>query len=110
MMQEILEQWLLGQGKWLYLEPIFSAEAIMKQIPREGAAFRAMDASWRHIMAAVNEDALMMTVADTPGLLQRLQECNAQLEVVEKGITDFLDTKKLAFPRCVLLVVYLQAD
>ena len=41
------------QGKWLYLEPIFSSEEIMKQIPKEGSAFRHMDATWRNIMAAV---------------------------------------------------------
>jgi dynein heavy chain len=49
----MLEEWLLCQGKWLYLEPIFSAEEIMKQIPTEGAAFRSMDASWRSIMNKV---------------------------------------------------------
>lgn len=41
------------QGKWLYLEPIFSTDEIMKQIPREGAAFRCMDATWRRVMAKV---------------------------------------------------------
>jgi dynein heavy chain len=35
-MQEIIEQWLRCQSKWLYLEPIFGADEIMKQIPREG--------------------------------------------------------------------------
>lgn len=29
-----------------------------------------------------------------------LQECNQQLEVVEKGLNQFLETKKMAFPRC----------
>lgn len=28
-----------------------------------------------------------------------MQECNAQLEIVEKGLNQFLDTKKMAFPR-----------
>lgn len=28
-----------------------------------------------------------------------MQECNAQLEVVEKGLNQFLETKKMAFPR-----------
>ena len=28
-----------------------------------------------------------------------VQDCNAQLEVVEKGLNQFLDTKKMAFPR-----------
>jgi hypothetical protein len=38
--------------------------------------------------------------ADWPGLLEELQSCSAQLEVVERGLNDFLDTKKMAFPRC----------
>jgi hypothetical protein len=45
-----MDEWLTCQGKWLYLEPIFSADEIMKQIPREGSAFRNMDASWRNIL------------------------------------------------------------
>lgn len=52
-MQNIMDEWLTCQGKWLYLEPIFSADEIMKQIPREGSAFRNMDASWRQIVQQV---------------------------------------------------------
>jgi len=48
-----MDEWLTCQGKWLYLEPIFSADEIMKQIPREGSAFRMMDASWRRIVQQV---------------------------------------------------------
>lgn len=40
-----------------------------------------------------------MAVADTPDLLEQLKECNAQLDVVEKGLNEFLETKKMAFPR-----------
>ncbi len=49
----MLDQWLKCQGKWQYLEPIFSAEEIMKQIPKEGQAFRDMDTIWRRIMEQV---------------------------------------------------------
>ena len=50
------------QGKWLYLEPIFSSEEIMKQIPKEGSAFRQMDATWRNIMAAVKLNPAIIEV------------------------------------------------
>ena len=50
------------QGKWLYLEPIFSSEEIMKQIPKEGSAFRQMDATWRNIMTAVKQKPLIIEV------------------------------------------------
>lgn len=41
----------------------------------------------------------MLAVAELPGLLERLRGCNAQLDVVECGLNDFLETKKMAFPR-----------
>ncbi|KAL3158235.1 hypothetical protein ABBQ38_010487 [Trebouxia sp. C0009 RCD-2024] len=98
-LNSILEQWLTCQGKWLYLEPIFSSEEIMKQIPKEGSAFRQMDATWRNIMAAVKLNPLIIEASEVPNLLEQLQECNVQLDVVEKGLNDLLDTKKMAFPR-----------
>ena len=38
-------------------------------------------------------------MAELPSLLEQLQHCNAQLEVVERGLNDLLDMKKMAFPR-----------
>lgn len=70
--QEIIDGWLKCQGKWIYLEPIFGAEEIMKQIPKEGAAFRDMDRTWRRIMAKTKEDPLMLNVADIDMLLEDL--------------------------------------
>ena len=40
-----------------------------------------------------------LQVAELPTLLEQLQHCNAQLEVVERGLNDLLDMKKMAFPR-----------
>jgi hypothetical protein len=97
--QDILDQWLKCQGKWIYLEPIFSAEMIMKQIPTEGAAFKSMDATWHAIMDKVVVNPNMLVVADIDQLLEDLQAANASLDVVEKGLNDFLDTKKMSFPR-----------
>jgi hypothetical protein len=64
----MLDEWLTCQGKWLYLEPIFGAEEIMKQIPKEGSAFRSMDASWRSIMAQVRLGLASRAAAHSKGL------------------------------------------
>lgn len=57
-------------------------------------------------MVQVHEQPLMMTVADMPGLLEELKQCNVQLDVVERGLTEFLETKKMAFPRWCLCSSY----
>jgi dynein heavy chain, axonemal len=47
----------------------------------------------------VKTSPIVLDVADFENLLEDLVRCNEELDVVEKGLNDFLDLKKLAFPR-----------
>ncbi|CAK9112546.1 Dynein axonemal heavy chain 1 (Axonemal beta dynein heavy chain 1) (Ciliary dynein heavy chain 1) (Heat shock regulated protein 1) (HSRF-1) (hDHC7) [Durusdinium trenchii] len=53
--QEIMDIWMKVQGVWLYLEPIFSSEDIVKQMPTEATIFKQVDMDWRATMAAALE-------------------------------------------------------
>ena len=98
-MQDILDNWLKVQSTWLYLEPIFSSDDIMRQMPTEGKMFRAVDNTWRVSMAQTFQEPSCVKVARRPGFLESLVEANAKLEQIQKGLNDYLETKRLAFPR-----------
>lgn len=49
--QNILDALIQCQLTWLYLEPIFSSEDIIAQMPVEGAKFGIVDGYWKNIMA-----------------------------------------------------------
>ena len=98
-MQDILDNWLKVQATWLYLEPIFSSDDIMRQMPTEGKMFKAVDNTWRVSMAQTYAEPSCVKVARRAGFLDSLIEANAKLEQIQKGLNDYLETKRLAFPR-----------
>ena len=98
-LQDILDNWLKMQATWLYLEPIFGSDDIMKQMPTEGKLFRGVDNTWREQMKLTVEDPAVLSVAQRPGFLDSLMNANETLETIQKGLNDYLETKRLAFPR-----------
>lgn len=51
-----MEEWAVCQKSWLYLEPIFGSEDIMRQLPVEGKRYQTMDRMWRKIMQGAKSD------------------------------------------------------
>ena len=49
LISEVLEEWVKLQRQWMYLEPIFSSDDIMQQLPMEAKRFQAVDRTWRKV-------------------------------------------------------------
>ena len=52
-LQEVLEVWIRVQANYLYLEPIFHSEDIIKKLPLEAQEFFKIDKVWKDIMNKV---------------------------------------------------------
>ncbi|XP_068702145.1 dynein axonemal heavy chain 3-like [Montipora foliosa] len=99
LMQGIVESWLKVQASWLYLEPIFSSEDIQAQMPEEGEKFRTVDKYWRKIMTEAVKDPHALVVTSQPQMLNKLQLSESLLEDIQKGLNEYLEKKRLFFPR-----------
>ncbi|TRZ01398.1 hypothetical protein DNTS_018422, partial [Danionella cerebrum] len=97
--QDIIDEWLKVQHQWLYLEPIFSSEDIMKQMPEEGRLFQIVNKHWREVMKNCVMDPKILPATSLPGLFEKLQESNNLLESIMKGLNAYLEKKRLFFPR-----------
>uniref|UniRef100_A0A8C7T925 Dynein axonemal heavy chain 12 n=1 Tax=Oncorhynchus mykiss TaxID=8022 RepID=A0A8C7T925_ONCMY len=99
--QETIDEWLKVQAQWLYLEPIFSSEDIMQQMPEEGRLFQTVDKHWKEVMRHCVKDPKVgqLLATSLPGLLERLQDSNNLLDKIMKGLNAYLEKKRLFFPR-----------
>jgi len=93
-----VEMWLKVQAVWMYLEPVFSSEDIMKQMPVEGNKFKEVDKDWRMLMNCVKADSSALNVIKIPGLHDIVFNAYAKLEEVQKGLNAYLQSKRGSDP------------
>jgi dynein heavy chain len=100
LLSDTLDEWLACQKQWMYLETIFSAEDIQRQLPAEAAKFSAIDRSWKDIMLKTKSKPNVMSSLDTGDmLLKSFTNNNVILEQIQKSLEDYLETKRAGFPR-----------
>ncbi|KAH8242116.1 hypothetical protein KR026_003917, partial [Drosophila bipectinata] len=99
LIQNIIDAWTQVQITWMYLEPIFSSEDIMRQMPLEGRNFKAVDKLWRKIMKHTLIDRHVMAATEYPEMLEIFTKAIEDLETVQKGLNTYLEQKRLFFAR-----------
>ena len=98
--QESLEEWLMCQKNWMYLEAIFGSPDIIRQLPGPAKTFQTVDKSWKAIMKQTNDDPNALKAATADKYRRDLfRQHNANLDQIQKDLEDYLETKRMAFPR-----------
>lgn len=96
---DVLEVWVTVQRNWLYLQPIFESADINRQLPAEGKKFSTVDKSWRQTISAAKAKPKVIEFCDNAKLLERFKESEILLDQVQKGLSDYLETKRAVFAR-----------
>ncbi|KAG5489970.1 hypothetical protein JKF63_00089 [Porcisia hertigi] len=98
--QDVFDAWLRCQKSWLYLEPIFQSEDISRQLPGEYKRFQLVNKNWKFLTTKAHEVALTLEFCTTTErCLELLKENNDTLEVVERGLNQYLENKRASFAR-----------
>ena len=96
----VMTIWLEVQRTWSYLESIFiGSEDIRKQLPDDSARFDGIDTDFKTIMGEAKNVPNVVKATNKPKLFEQLESMQDRLTLCEKSLAEYLETKRLAFPR-----------
>ena len=96
---DVIDDWTSFQVKWMYLENIFNADDIKQELKAETKQFQSVDKFWKEHMNKTKKEPKVVAIHDAGQILKKFKENNKKLEDIQKGLEDFLGTKRAAFPR-----------
>ncbi len=100
MVDVVLSTWKEVQGKWGNLQSIFIGSAdIRVQLPEDSKRFDGIDAQWKDLMKEAVNEVNAVLACNLEGRLDTIEGMLAGLEKCEKALADYLETKRLAYPR-----------
>ncbi|XP_015735401.1 dynein heavy chain 17, axonemal [Coturnix japonica] len=96
----VISLWFEVQRTWCHLESIFiGSEDIRNQLPEDSRRFDSIDKDFKELMADAVKTPNVVEATNKPGLFDKLEELQKRLAVCEKALAEYLETKRLAFPR-----------
>ena len=98
----VLALWCEVQRSWSHLESIFAgsgSDDIRVQLPEDADRFDKTNTEFKEILNELLAQPNVIHVATRPGILDQLQTLDSQLQLCEKALAHYLESKRMAFPR-----------
>ena len=100
MVDQVIVCWFDVQRTWSHLESIFiGSDDIRKQLPIDSQRFDDIDTEFKILMIKMAKTPNVVIATNVDGLAEQLEGIQAQLSLCEKALAEYLETKRLAFPR-----------
>ncbi|XP_070335216.1 dynein axonemal heavy chain 9 isoform X5 [Odocoileus virginianus] len=96
----VISIWYEVQRTWSHLESIFiGSEDIRAQLPQDSKRFEGIDIDFKELAYDARKTPNVVEATNKPGLYEKLEDIQSRLYLCEKALAEYLDTKRLAFPR-----------
>ncbi|XP_058960986.2 dynein beta chain, ciliary-like [Pocillopora verrucosa] len=96
----VISIWFEVQRTWSHLESIFiGSEDIRNQLPEDSKRFDGIDVDFKELMKEAAEIPNVVNCCNREGLYEKLENLQERLSLCEKALAEYLETKRLAFPR-----------
>ncbi|CAH1128373.1 unnamed protein product [Ceutorhynchus assimilis] len=97
---QVIQVYFDVQRKWMYLESIFiGSEDIRSQLPEDSKRFDRIDREFKDVLSDMLKTPNIVKATNKQGLYEKLESLLKELTLCEKALNDYLETKRLAFPR-----------
>jgi dynein heavy chain len=97
---QVISVMLDVQRAWSHLESIFvDSEDIRKKLPDDSKRFDGIDIDFKVICEENNKNLNVIVCTNRPGLYERLENIQEKLSLCEKALAEYLEAKRLSFPR-----------
>jgi len=97
---QVIEIWLEVQRTWGNLESIFiGSEDIRSQLPDDAKRFDAIDVDFKELVNRSSKIDNVVECTNQENMYDQLESMQDRLALCEKALQEYLDTKRLAFPR-----------
>uniref|UniRef100_A0A2I3HRY0 Dynein axonemal heavy chain 9 n=1 Tax=Nomascus leucogenys TaxID=61853 RepID=A0A2I3HRY0_NOMLE len=96
----VISIWFEVQRTWTHLESIFiGSEDIRAQLPQDSKRFEGIDVDFKEVAYDAQKTPNVVEATNKAGLYEKLEDIQGRLCLCEKALAEYLDTKRLAFPR-----------
>uniref|UniRef100_A0A3Q3L381 Dynein axonemal heavy chain 11 n=1 Tax=Labrus bergylta TaxID=56723 RepID=A0A3Q3L381_9LABR len=96
----VISSWMSVQRTWAHLNSIFTnSQDIRCQLANDAERFQGIHTDFQSLMTQVVQNNNVVEVTNQPGFLENLETLQKRLSVCEKALAEYLETKRLTFPR-----------
>ncbi|XP_075250106.1 dynein beta chain, ciliary-like isoform X2 [Convolutriloba macropyga] len=96
----VIQMWFDAQRQWSNLENIFlGSEDLRKRLKEDSKRFDKIDAEFKEMMEVATQEPNVIKCTNKRGQYEQLEKLLEGLSKCQKALSNYLETKRLAFPR-----------